>query len=769
MYQLPCSLCRDQIECKGGELAQLKKHIKSEHDIVKYKVDLVLALSCIGPDEEKRLIEGVQVRLERFQATGEMVMDGSIFEGQAEKETILPGRTEIKSMKKDVEAIQKMIADDISDDEVENEQFCKKSRNIGDEILLLEDSLLTNLVDETMSSDNSNDDDVIEILFDNNVGSTKSLDINKAIKEETKEASFEDQPTEMFVSPIEKDDTMEALLSKVDCKMEVDDNEIIPLDAETFEELEAPNNSAPFCRLCYVTFSSQTEQLPHEQTVHNSTEDREALKVDVTQLTLKDFTHVCDICSSKFRTKNSVIHHKKKEHRVGVNKTTICNTCRKVIKTSKLRLHMRSHSERKFRCKLCYKGFTRNKYLVSHENIIHKNETELLSTEITEEDLKHNCNRCELKFITEQLLDRHTKEHQEKQPLPMKECRLCYKEFKTSKELKLHEKTVHKNDFEYLGRNILDSELLYKCSNCDKRFVKESISLIHQKRHDLEKFEFLRAESCISDEASPRRFECKFCYKKHDKFSVLLSHIQLHHKTDIHRIGEKIITLDLAYFCKACDLGFISEPILTYHNKRIHKSSTNTSVTKSVQPTEECKHCPQKFTHHSSLRRHYKANHNLDMPRRNQITVHNKEPSSCRLCHVLFESHKKCTEHIRDTHKRFKDEMMAIEALRGETEIVLTSKCKFCHKGLLNRHVLSYHYDKVHREQEHKKVWKCEFCKKEFKPDLHVRTNRLKQHMREDHDLEDYHIAEAKGALKIQGNKAKQNYQLMLAKIMGKQ
>ena len=247
MYQLPCSLCRDQIECKGGELAQLKKHIKSEHDIVKYKVELVLALSCLGPDEEGRLIEGVQIRLARFQATGEMVMDGSIFEGQAEKETILPGRAEIKSMKKDVEAIQKMIANDISDDEAENEQFCKKSRNIGDEILLLEDSLLTNLVDETISSDNSNDDDVIEILFDNNVGSTKSLDIDKAIKEETKEASFEDQPTEMFVSPIEKDDTMEALLRKVDCKMEVDDNEIIPLDAETFEELEAPTEAVPFC------------------------------------------------------------------------------------------------------------------------------------------------------------------------------------------------------------------------------------------------------------------------------------------------------------------------------------------------------------------------------------------------------------------------------------------------------------------------------------------------------------------------------------------
>ena len=769
MYQLPCSLCRDQINCKGGELAQLKKHIKSEHDIVKYKVDLVLALSCIGPDEEGRLIEGVQIRLDRFQNTGEMVIDGSIFEGQAVKETIIPRKEEIKNAKKDLEAIQKMIANDISDDEAENEPISKKSRRTGDELLLLEESLMTNLVDETMSSVDASDDDVIEILFDNHVDSTKSRDLIKEIKEEIKEASSEDQPTKMLVPPIEKDDTMEALLSKVDCKMEVDENEIIPLDAETSEELEAPNESAPFCRLCYVTFSNQTEQLPHEQKVHNSTEDREALKINVTQLTLKDFTHVCDICCSRFRTINSVGHHKKIEHRVGVKRTISCNKCVKIIKTNNLRAHMKLHVERTIRCKLCYKGFTKKKYLEGHEKVIHKNETELLSTEITEKDLKHKCSNCELKFITEQLLDRHTKDHEEKQLLTIKECRLCYKEFKRSKELKIHEKTVHKNDLEYLGRNILDSELLYKCSSCDKRFVKESINLIHQKRHELEKFDFLRAESCISNEASPRRFECKFCYLKHDKFSVLLAHIQLHHKTDIHRIGEKIITLDLAYFCKTCDLGFISEHILTYHNKRTHKSSTHTSVTKSVQPTEECKHCPQKFTHYSSLRRHYKANHNLDMPMRKQITVHKKEPSSCRLCHVLFDTRKQYTEHIKATHKRFKDEMIATEALRRGKEINLMSQCKFCNKGLLNRHVLTYHYGKVHREQEQKKVWNCEFCKKEFKPDLYARTNKLTQHMREDHDLEDYHFAEAKGTTKIQGNNAQQNYHLMLAKMLGKQ
>ena len=828
MYQLPCSLCRDQIDCKNGELTKLKKHIKTEHDIVKYKVDLILALSCISPSEEVRFIELVQKRLVIFQNTGIIVTDENIFDEKAANEA------DTRDIKKDVEAIQKMISDDISDEEEEHQQLFKTSRHAGDEIMLLGEPVLKNVVDD------QGDDDVVEITFEGNGDFDRCIDLSKDANQlkqepgESPEVSNETQPSEIC-APL-NDIPGESLLSEVDCKMEVEEGLVILLDDYTSDELETTANSAPFCRLCYVTFSDQREQLPHEQKVHNTTEDREALKIEVTQLTLKDFTQVCKICSSRFRTKNSVSHHEKIEHRVGVEKSTNCKTCRKMVKTSKLRVHMQSHLEKKFKCKLCYRRFPRNKYLLAHEMLTHKDEAELLTTEITEKDLKHNCNHCELKFITKQLLDRHAKDHEEKQQLRMKECKLCYREckylavhektvhkndsefvgrnildsellykcsncdkkfvkesikmihqkrhkehrekqqkrlkecklcYKECKYLAVHEKTVHKNDFEYFGRNILDHELVYKCSNCDKKFVKESIKLIHQKRHELEKFEFLRRESCFRDEKRHRRYKCKFCYMKHDKFCFMVAHIQLHHKTDINRISEKIITSELAFFCKTCDLGFISEDVLAYHNKRIHKLKIHTNVTKSVQPTEECKQCPQNFSQYSSLRRHYKANHNLVMPMRKTIAKIKKEPLTCKLCHILFETRIKYNEHIKCNHKRFKDEMMAIEALQKEKEINLTSECKFCHKGLLNRHVLTYHYGKVHREQEQKKIWKCDFCKKEFKADLHKRTLKLTQHMREDHDLEDYHFAEAKGANKIKDNKAKQNYQLILAKMLG--
>ena len=332
MYQLPCSLCRDQIDCKGGELTKLKKHIKSEHDIVKYKVDLVLALSCISPDEEVHFIEVVQKRLVMFQNTGIIAIDESIFEGKA------LNKADTRNIKEDVEAIQKIISDDISDEEEEPKQVFKTSRNPGDEIMLLEESVLTNVVDASKPSHDQGDDDVVEIIFEGNGDSDKCIDLSKYANQlkqeqvESQEVSNETQATEMCVSLNEYDIPVESLLSEVDCKMEVDEGLIILLDDYTSDEFETTAEPAPFCRLCYVTFSDQTEQLPHEQTVHNSTEDREALKIDVTQLTLKDFTQVCKIFSSRFRTKSSVSHHEQIEHRVGVENTTNCNTSRKNIK-----------------------------------------------------------------------------------------------------------------------------------------------------------------------------------------------------------------------------------------------------------------------------------------------------------------------------------------------------------------------------------------------------------------------------------------------------
>ena len=78
------------------------------------------------------------------------------------------------------------------------------------------------------------------------------------------------------------------------------------------------------------------------------------------------------------------------------------------------------------------------------------------------------------------------------------------------------------------------------------------------------------------------------------------------------------------------------------------------------------------------------------------------------------------------------------------------------------------------QSEESKKTWECEFCRKEFKPEK-KRRSTVGVHMRDEHDLPEYNCLQ--GNLVVEGsstkntggagNQAKQNFQLMLAKMLG--
>ena len=44
---LKCKQCKLRISCEGGDVDNLKKHIKTEHDVVKYVIDLYLAVNLL--------------------------------------------------------------------------------------------------------------------------------------------------------------------------------------------------------------------------------------------------------------------------------------------------------------------------------------------------------------------------------------------------------------------------------------------------------------------------------------------------------------------------------------------------------------------------------------------------------------------------------------------------------------------------------------------------------------------------------------------------
>ena len=569
------------------------------------------------------------------------------------------------------------------------------------------------------------------------------------------------------------------------------------------------------------------------------------MNVDLTQLTLEDFSYNCNICNLKFLTKSSVVYHQKVEHRVGVERTAECEQCHKVMKPANLKNHMTTHQERNFACQLCHTKLSSKSNLKLHFTNRHGEDQEYLNQKITEEDLKWPCDQCDLKFVAQKFLDKHLRKHLSE------DCKLCYKKFSSPRLLHQHEKGVHAKDTEYLGREILDSELLHKCSKCDKKFVTKSILRSHEKQHMLEKYESLRME--VYDKAT-KRYKCKFCYKPFEGMSHMVSHIELAHKSDLGRIHEKIITADLTFSCDGCDMAFISNDILEYHKNRVHTNPRHVEVkTKS----EKCEHCPQAFYHHNTLRKHSLSEHKVKIAKKvkvfncklcdravrgkgnlkahiknkhkteeevkaleidlkeedltvqcrncgksflnkNVLLCHNSfcrhgstkktgqsavgtglyseiyvGKKECALCLVQYQTTKEFQNHILSVHKNFPEEIAAFKSLKNGEDISLKSQCKFCQKKLLNGHVLKSHYEKVHKQEENTKTWECEFCKKNFKPEK-KRRSLFAGHMRDEHDLPEYNCLEAKYGAKSScnksgavGNQAKQNFQLMMAKMLG--
>ena len=443
--------------------------------------------------------------------------------------------------------------------------------------------------------------------------------------------------------------------------------------------------------------------------MHSSEADRQALNADMTQLTLEDFSNNCGICSLKFLTKNSVVYHQKVEHRVGVERTVQCEKCNKVMKPSSIYLHRKTHEEKEFMCKLCYARYRVLADLKKHEEKKHKEDEALLEQEITQDDLKHQCDGCDLKFVAEKFLENHSRIHKSKaeKNVPRKECKLCYKPYRFTRDLKQHEERQHKKEAEYLKREILESDLSHGCSKCEKRFVSGNLLESHSRLHEMEKYKELKVESY---DKTKNKFECKFCYSTHQRFMGLLDHIHFAHRSDLERINEKIITADLIFPCNLCDKMFITEDVLSYHKSRFHKERTTNKS--KLEKTQKCENCAETFIFFNTLRKHCLKVHG----RKLQIPV---ETLNCRLCEKPVRGRGNLSTHIKNRHNSVEEK----EALKLDKfeEGSLQHKCGYCYKKFLTKNVLSCH--RQFCKSIERKTQNCELCPETFR-----HWNLLKKH-----------------------------------------
>ena len=119
--EFPCGLCREPLDT----VYELKKHLRGEHEVVKYRLDLVVALSTLSTLEEKRLVEEGKKRLAIMEVSGVWHKEDGLFSAAIQaspKVKEIKKETESQGLDREIDEINKMLLDN-NDDSREEEDL----------------------------------------------------------------------------------------------------------------------------------------------------------------------------------------------------------------------------------------------------------------------------------------------------------------------------------------------------------------------------------------------------------------------------------------------------------------------------------------------------------------------------------------------------------------------------------------------------------------------------------------------------------------------
>jgi hypothetical protein len=325
------------------------------------------------------------------------------------------------------------------------------------------------------------------------------------------------------------------------------------------------------------------------------------------------------------------------------------------------------------------------------------------------------CTDCPEAFRHFSSLRKHSLlSHKTKLPEKLKKpgyCKLCLISFSYSSNFKAHIRKVHTDVVEVAAlkvANIDEASLHYPCNNCHQKFLTENVLAHHTKyRHNTSIVKKLT--ECLL---------CNILFRRNREFKAHVSNVHRNFPEEMKALKslETGSTVPLQSKCKYCKTDFFNKHVLKYHHYKTHREEES------------------------------------------------RTQKECKLCHIIFESNKEFHSHTKNNHKHFPEELMALNSLNAGAKVTLKSKCKFCKKAFFNQHVLRIHFVKIHKEEESKKVYCCEFCKKEFKPDR-LRSTQILHHMRDNHRLPKYNFYNEIVTSEGKVNKAEENFKMMMAKM----
>ena len=171
------------------------------------------------------------------------------------------------------------------------------------------------------------------------------------------------------------------------------------------------------------------------------------------------------------------------------------------------------------------------------------------------------------------------------------------------------------------------------------------------------------------------------------------------HKTEESLFKIKINPGECQHACTNCNLKFITEDVVKYHEVKTHKKAN------VVQKRPMSKN-----------------------PIQNDL--------KCQLCFAKFETSTKRNLHVYRVHKKIPEEMEALNmAVSGQRiSHMFHMKCRYCSKSFLNVHILKFHMSNIHKEQSNNEDWKCQYCGLVIAPNK-ARTTMIWKHMRSVHHI----------------------------------